>query len=92
MCHIETFLSAGKEQTEKCICCGEDTGIPLSVPVSARKNYIAGCGQLCENCSLHIEWESRTHDTPSDEELAALLEAVKNDDKERNCEKSMEYD
>lgn len=37
-------------ETEHCVLCGRDTGIPVSEPVEGRKNYVYGCGQLCGKC------------------------------------------
>ena len=34
-------------ETEQCVLCGRDTGVPVSEPVEGRKNYVYGCGQLC---------------------------------------------
>ena len=43
-------------ETDKCACCGCDTGIPFDMPVSERKYYEVGSGQLCGNCyiKMHI--------------------------------------
>lgn len=49
-------------ETEKCILCGYDTGVLANLPVDARKYYINGVGQLCEDCYrkvMHVE----KHDT-----------------------------
>ena len=35
---------------ERCVCCGKYTDISLSMPVSDRKFYVLGVGQLCEQC------------------------------------------
>lgn len=35
---------------EKCVICGRDTGVPFSTPVSERKYYEPGSGQICESC------------------------------------------
>ena len=42
------------EKTEQCILCRKDTGVPFSTPVSLRKNYLRGCGQLCEDCCAEL--------------------------------------
>lgn len=34
-------------ETDKCAYCGCDTGIPKDTPISNRKYYIQGSGQLC---------------------------------------------
>lgn len=36
--------------TEKCVICGEDTGIPVDQDISLRTSYIEGAGQLCVDC------------------------------------------
>ncbi len=41
-------------ETEKCILCGDDTGVLANLPVDARKYYINGVGQLCENCYIKL--------------------------------------
>ena len=41
-------------ETEKCILCGDDTGVPNNLPADARKHYIDGVGQLCENCYIKV--------------------------------------
>ena len=50
---------AEKRQTphignEKCVFCGCDTGVPYDTPVSKRKYYISGSGQLCEYCYIEL--------------------------------------
>mgnify|MGYP003440517362 CR=1 FL=1 len=45
------------QQTEHCILCGRDTGVPIQQPVDSRKHYIHGCGQLCEICSVELKQE-----------------------------------
>lgn len=39
---------------EICIVCGKITGVPKDKPVSERKTYMEGAGQLCENCCWEI--------------------------------------
>lgn len=36
--------------TEVCTVCGAPTGVPVDTPVSQRKCYVPGGGQLCEAC------------------------------------------
>lgn len=38
---------------EKCIRCGRETEYEVSTPVTVRRYYIEGSGQLCEAC-FHI--------------------------------------
>lgn len=39
------------EEFERCIVCGELTGIPISMPVDWRENYEIGVGQVCAECA-----------------------------------------
>lgn len=39
-----------KVETEKCIMCGKDTGVPVDLNIAFRENYIHGAGQACERC------------------------------------------
>lgn len=39
------------EEIERCIICGELTGIPVSMPIEWRENYVVGCGQICAECA-----------------------------------------
>ena len=47
-----------KEETEKCILCGRDTGVLRSTPIDQRAYYIEGCGQLCLGCHRSLKQES----------------------------------
>lgn len=37
-------------ETEKCVVCNKDTGIPVTTDVTHRPTYIEGGGQLCGKC------------------------------------------
>ena len=41
-------------ETDKCACCGCDTGISKDTPISNRKYYIQGRGQLCNKCYTEL--------------------------------------
>ena len=41
-------------ETDKCPCCGCDTGIPKDTPISDRKYYIQGSDQLCNKCYTEL--------------------------------------
>lgn len=41
-------------ETERCILCGNDTGVLFNLPADARKHYINGVGQLCEDCYIKV--------------------------------------
>lgn len=45
-----TVSVVSEETTEKCVCCGIDTGVPRDLHISLRSFYIEGAGQLCGNC------------------------------------------
>ena len=39
---------------EKCIRCGRETEYETSTPVTVRRWYIEGSGQLCEQCFYEL--------------------------------------
>lgn len=39
-----------RPKTDKCVLCGEDTGILKDTPVDMRWFYVEGSGQLCPAC------------------------------------------
>ena len=39
---------------EKCIICKEDVSVEKDLPISQRKYYIVGAGQLCPDCYKKI--------------------------------------
>ncbi len=41
-------------ETDKCACCGCDTGIPKDTPISNRKYYIQSSGLLCNKWHAEI--------------------------------------
>ena len=46
--------SAAADEMEICIVCGCMTDVPKNRPISLRKNYVQGGGQLCGECFRHI--------------------------------------
>lgn len=42
------------EELERCVLCWQLTGVPKTMPVSRRKGYIEGAGQLCESCCCEL--------------------------------------
>ena len=58
---------------EKCVLCGKDTGIPENMPVSERKNFVKGCGQLCNDCFCRLYNHPDSESTVSDKEMQRLL-------------------
>ena len=43
-------LRAGHAGTERCVICGAETDMPITIPVDQRRGYIAGVGQCCADC------------------------------------------
>lgn len=44
------ILLNNKVEKEKCVMCGTETDVPVSMHVDVRKNYVEGAGQLCPAC------------------------------------------
>ena len=61
-------------ETDKCACCGCDTGIPKDMPISNRKYYIQGSGQLGNKCYTEL-YVHKTEDetTVSLDEMNELI-------------------
>ena len=59
-------------ETEKYDCCGCDTGIPKDTPISNRKYYIQGSGQLCNKCYTELYIHK------SEDEIAVSLDEMNN--------------
>lgn len=38
-----------------CVICQINTGVRTDCPVEQRKNYVEGCGQLCEDHAKNIQ-------------------------------------
>ena len=47
---VGTLSSSGADKKEYCVLCHSRTDVPMGMPVSWRKRYIEGSGQLCEKC------------------------------------------
>lgn len=43
-----------RRQMERCVLCWSMTNIPKNTPISCRKYYVQGQGQLCENCYYEL--------------------------------------
>lgn len=69
------------EDFEICIHCGKQTKVLKSTPIELRKGFIAGCGQLCNDCTRNMELE--THDPDfraSNREMKTLLSVCSEDE------------
>lgn len=45
-----THVPEAKHAYERCVLCGAETGIRKDTPVSLRRGYVEGGGQLCRDC------------------------------------------
>lgn len=59
---------------DKCVLCGKDSGMPENMPINERKNYVKGCGQLCEACFCRLYRHPDSENAMTDDELQRLLE------------------
>lgn len=48
---------------ERCIRCGKETEYDISTPVTVRRRYVEGSGQLCEKCFYELYPVPRTSDS-----------------------------
>ena len=73
-------MQTPNKETDKCACCGCDTGVPFDMPVSERKYYEVGSGQLCGNCyiKLHI-YQYESYRQERDKEMNQLHRLSRND-------------
>lgn len=46
--------SAHGMKMERCVLCWHLTNVPQNTPISKRKYYVQGQGQLCENCYYEL--------------------------------------
>ena len=61
-------------ENDKCVLCGKDSGMPENMPINERKNYVKGCGQLCEDCFYRLYRRPDSENMMTDDELQRLLE------------------
>lgn len=43
-----------RKQMERCVLCWRMTDVPQDTPLSHRRYYVQGQGQLCENCYYEL--------------------------------------
>lgn len=43
---------------ERCVLCGAQTDVPLTMPVDCRLHYVEGIGQLCAHCAQRAAGET----------------------------------
>ena len=48
-------------ETDACVLCGKDTGIPSYTPIGLRPHYIEASGQLCPKCYLELYSDGNAH-------------------------------
>lgn len=47
-------IDSEEDSFERCVLCGAVTDVPVQMPVSERKCYIPGAGQLCRDCCREL--------------------------------------
>jgi DNA-directed RNA polymerase subunit RPC12/RpoP len=50
----ETEQNKADDPYEKCVICGADTPYRFSTPITQRKYYVKGSGQICQHCDYKI--------------------------------------
>lgn len=61
---------------EICVMCGSTTDTPISLPVTERKNYIEGLGELCERCKIRLAYDEQTSVSVTNRELIEILNSL----------------
>ncbi len=65
-------------QYEICVACGEMTDVLWDTPIDCRRNYVHGCGQLCEKCGDKLERENQPKTTElKSGELERLMHSLR---------------
>ncbi len=54
---------------DKCVCCRAPTPYTVDTPISLRKYYIQGCGQLCKACFYDTQRCGTKEDSFENEEM-----------------------
>ena len=90
LCPLKPLRIPLKKPDQECISCGKDAGVPFSTPVlPCGKNYLRGCGQLCEDCYAELNRSTASGFEMTETEMEYLLEITKNA-KERDFSESNE--
>lgn len=77
-------LSVLEGENEKCIICGCDTGIPFDTPISERKYYEPGSGQICETCYRKLYAKQNDSGKSFNTEMEALIRMCGKKEDEEN--------
>ena len=48
------FTMTKQVETEKCVICGKDTGVPVDTHIDMRKTYVEGAGDMCATCFIDV--------------------------------------
>ena len=67
-------------KTEKCVVCGRDTGVPFDTPISERKYYEPGSGQICETCYRKLYAKLPDSGKSFNAEMNALMKMCNNEE------------
>lgn len=65
-------------EMERCVLCWRETDIPKDTPVSRRKYYLEGQGQLCAKCYYELYGAGVFRHTQGAEKLLAEWDTEKN--------------
>ena len=69
-----------KAMTDLCVRCGKPTAYDPSTPITLRRYFVEGAGQLCEECYYHLWPRALGSDFCSDSRTAHMTD--KKTDKE----------
>ena len=56
---------------ERCVLCGAVTDVPRQQPVSERKCYVPGAGQLCRDCCINL-YGTEAFETIAESEICKI--------------------
>lgn len=50
----KSYISLRADRMERCALCGIITTVPVGRPISQRRYYVEGVGQLCNSCGQEL--------------------------------------
>lgn len=62
---------SGENCFERCVLCGAVTDVPRQQPVSERKCYVPGAGQLCSDCCMEL-YGTDNFETTAESEICKI--------------------
>ena len=64
-------MDSEENSFERCVLCGAVTDVQVQMPVSERKSYIPGSGQLCRDCCREL-YDSDDLETKAESEICKI--------------------